>query len=64
MYAPGLFTLTQASTGGLWLPIGVVIMLAGLVLEAAADAQKSRLKEANPSRVVSEGLFAIVRSPN
>ena len=64
MYAPGLFTLTQASTGGLWLPIGVVIMLAGLVLEAAADAQKSRLKAANPSRFVSEGLFAIVRSPN
>ena len=64
MYSPGVFTLTQAASGGIWLPIGAVVMLTGLVLESAADAQKSRLKALNPTRFVSVGLYAIVRSPN
>lgn len=66
MYAPGLLSLTASAAGHAiaTLPVGVVIMLAGLLLEAAADAQKARLKAANPARFVSSGLFAIVRSPN
>lgn len=63
MYAPGLFTLTSGVTSA-WLIVGIVVMAAGLFLESAADAQKSRLKAANPSTFVSTGLFGIVRSPN
>ncbi|MEO6014619.1 MAG: DUF1295 domain-containing protein [Devosia sp.] len=66
MASPALFSLSSASIGASVpsLAIGVVIMVLGLALETAADAQKARLKAANPSRFVSTGLFAIVRSPN
>lgn len=64
MYAPGLFTLASGGGTSVWLIVGIVVMAAGLVLESAADAQKSRLKAANPSTFVSTGLFGIVRSPN
>ncbi|RYE08532.1 MAG: DUF1295 domain-containing protein [Hyphomicrobiales bacterium] len=66
MYAPGLLSLVAASNGASLpsLPIGAVIMLIGLALEAGADAQKSRFKAANPQRFVSTGLFAFVRTPN
>lgn len=64
MYAPGLLTLTSGAGASLWLIAGVVVMVSGLGLEAAADAQKSRLKAAQPSRFASSGLFAMVRSPN
>ena len=47
------------------MPIAVVTGAnRGLGLEAAADAQKSRLKAENPKRFVSAGLYGIVRSPN
>lgn len=66
MYSPGLLSLNASAAGAplASLPYGVIVMLAGLGLEATADAQKARLKAANPSRFVSSGLFAIVRSPN
>lgn len=64
MYSPGLLTLVTGVGTSPWLIAGTVVMLAGLVLEASADAQKSRLKAANPSTFVSTALFGIVRSPN
>lgn len=63
MASPALLSLSSGAVP--WsLPIGAVIMLLGLGLEAAADAQKSRLKARNPKRFVSTGLYGIVRSPN
>ncbi len=44
--------------------VGVVISLAGLVLEAMSDRQKSAQKSVNPNMVATEGLFKIVRCPN
>lgn len=66
MASPGLFNLVAASNGAsLWsLPLGVIVMLAGLVLEASADAQKARLKAMNPKGFVSSGLYGVVRCPN
>lgn len=66
MASPGLFNLVAASNGAsLWsLPLGVIVMLAGLVLEASADAQKARLKAINPKGFVSSGLNGVVRCPN
>lgn len=44
--------------------IGIVISVAGLILEAMADRQKSAQKKANPKMVATEGLYKIVRCPN
>lgn len=43
---------------------GLVTAAAGLVLEAAADAQKTLAKRAAPAAPVTDGLFAVVRYPN
>ncbi len=44
--------------------VGVVISILGLVLEAAADNQKSAQKKENPDKVATKGLYKIVRCPN
>lgn len=44
--------------------IGVVLMAAGIVLESAADLQKSAQKRVNPRRFCDKGLYSIVRCPN
>lgn len=47
-----------------WAWIGAVVMIAGVAMEALADAQKSAAKKINPKRFVSTGLYRIVRCPN
>ncbi len=44
--------------------VGVVIMALGIILESAADLQKSAAKKVNPSRFCDTGLYKIVRCPN
>ncbi len=44
--------------------IGIVISVAGLILEALADKQKSAQKAKNPDMVATEGLYKISRCPN
>lgn len=48
----------------LWAWIGVAVMVLGVVLEAAADAQKAAAKKVNASRFVDTGLYRWVRCPN
>jgi len=43
---------------------GVVIMACGILLESAADWQKSKQKAVNPNRFCDKGLYKIVRCPN
>ena len=43
---------------------GAVLMAAGVILEAAADAQKSVAKKVRPGRFVDTGLYRLVRCPN
>jgi steroid 5-alpha reductase family enzyme len=43
---------------------GGVLMLAGLVLESVADAQKQAGKAVNPASFVTVGLYARLRHPN
>lgn len=43
---------------------GAALMLAGLLLEAVADAQKQAAKAARPDRFVDSGLYASMRHPN
>lgn len=49
---------------GLWAWVGLVVMVMGVVLESAADAQKTAAKKANPKRFVDTGLYRMVRCPN
>ena len=44
--------------------VGVIIMALGIILESAADLQKSAAKKVNPSRFCDSGLYKIVRCPN
>ena len=43
---------------------GAVLMVAGVALEAAADAQKTAAKKLRPKRFVDTGLYRFVRCPN
>ena len=62
--SPVLFRLTNGKGTDGWVTAGVIIMAAGLVLETAADLQKSAAKKVNPKRFVDTGLYKIVRCPN
>ena len=44
--------------------IGAIIMALGIILESAADWQKSKQKSVNPNRFCDKGLYKIVRCPN
>lgn len=44
--------------------VGAVIMLIGIILEGAADMQKSAQKKVRPDMVATQGLYKIVRCPN
>ena len=44
--------------------IGVVIMVIAIIIESAADKQKSAAKAKNPARFCDIGLYKIVRCPN
>ena len=43
---------------------GLIISVAGLVIETLADVQKNAAKKVNPRRFVDTGLYRIVRCPN
>jgi steroid 5-alpha reductase family enzyme len=51
---------------GAWAAAGIAVWLAGLLIEAFADAQKSafRADEANRGRFVASGLWRYSRHPN
>lgn len=62
---PVFYRLYNGGGGEVALPlIGAIISLAGLLLEAASDKQKSAQKAQNPNMVATQGLFKMVRCPN
>ena len=62
--SPVLFRLSNGGTTDIVTLVGAVIMACGIILESAADVQKSMAKKKNPKRFVDTGLFRIVRCPN
>jgi steroid 5-alpha reductase family enzyme len=62
--SPVLFRLSNGGTTDIATLVGAVIMACGIILESAADVQKSIAKKKNPKRFVDTGLFRIVRCPN
>lgn len=62
--SPMLYRYMNGATD-ITLPIiGIVISVAGMILEAVADHQKSVQKKENPHMVATKGLYKIVRCPN
>lgn len=62
--SPMLFRYTNASADVIVPIIGVVISVAGLILESIADSQKSAQKKVRPDMVATQGLYKLVRCPN
>ena len=62
--SPMLFRWRNASTDLVLPLIGMAISLGGLLLESAADRQKSAQKKRNPGMVATQGLYRLVRCPN
>lgn len=66
--SPLAFYLANRSAGlpvnEVWVWIGAAVSLSGVLLEAVADAQKSRAKKEDPKQFVKTGVYRIVRCPN
>lgn len=62
--APVTFRMMNKVPDDMFLYAGVVLAALGILMEVAADFQKSRAKKTNPGRFVSSGLYRIVRCPN
>lgn len=62
--SPVLFRLVNGGGTDAAVIIGVILMAAGILLEIAADAQKSAAKRKDPGRFVDTGLYRLVRCPN
>ena len=62
--SPMLFRHMNGHTDAVLPVIGIVISIAGLILETLADLQKSAQKKENPKMVATKGLYKIVRCPN
>ena len=61
---PIYFRFNNSANPDTILCIGAIVMLCGLLLETAADLQKTKAKKNAPYAFVSTGLFRLVRCPN
>lgn len=63
--SPMLFRYANEEMTDIIVPVvGFAISVFGLILESAADKQKSAQKKENPNMVATKGLYRIVRCPN
>ena len=62
--SPMLFRIKNDSTDVVLPIIGMIVSVFGIILESAADTQKSAQKKVRPDMVAKEGLYKIVRCPN
>ena len=66
--SPATFYLYNITKGlpvnEMWAWTGTVVATMGIMIEAVADAQKSKAKKVNPRRYVDTGLYRFVRCPN
>ena len=59
-----MYRLQNGAENNIWLVVGLIVVVCGIVLESSADLQKNRAKKVNPRRWVDTGLYRIVRCPN
>lgn len=60
----GVYYAAQQARLTIAVATGAAIMCAGCIIEAVADAQKQRVKNTSPGRLVADGLFSRIRHPN
>lgn len=58
------FRMLNGTADDVMLYVGIAITVAGAVIEAVSDRQKSAQKSKRPDMVATEGLFRICRCPN
>ena len=64
MTIPLFFRLKNGAEPDAMLWIGLAVMACGILIEAAADLQKTAAKRRNSRRFVDSGLYRFVRCPN
>ncbi len=64
MVSPVFFRLANGDGSDTCTYLGAIISLSGIILESAADIQKTKAKKKDPKKFVGTGLFKIVRCPN
>ena len=64
MTIPLFFRLKNGAEPDAMLWIGLAVMVCGVLMEAAADLQKTAAKKKNSRRFVDSGLYRFVRCPN
>lgn len=62
--SPMLFRYVNASADVIAPVIGFAVSIIGLILESAADKQKSAQKKERPDMVATKGLYKMCRCPN
>ena len=62
--APVFYRAYNGGEYNLFTIIGLIIMLAGILMEALADWEKYRVKQRDPHAFVSSGLYAFCQCPN
>ncbi len=62
--SPMLFRYDNGSADVVWVAVGFIVSILGLVLETVADNQKSAQKKERPEMVATKGLYKICRCPN
>lgn len=62
--APVFFRMYNGGAVSAFAWAGIVIAAGGILLEAAADQQKSAQKKERPDMVATKGLYTFVRCPN
>lgn len=58
------FQADNYSYPGGWTWFGIIICIAGIVLETAADIGKSLEKKKDPEMTATKGLYSVIRFPN
>ena len=62
--SPVFFRMYNGGEASVITWVGIVICVLAIILESAADQQKSAQKAKRPDMVATEGLYKIVRCPN
>lgn len=62
--SPVFFRMYNGGESSVITWVGIVICILAIILESAADQQKSAQKAKRPDMVATEGLYKIVRCPN
>ncbi len=59
-----IYRLLNGSSNNVFLTIGIIISLIGIIIEALADKQKGEAKKKNPNMPAMDGLYKMCRCPN